>query len=96
MPNPSDRGWKRACFLCSTDYAVTALRLFPPVATNSRQANKDTVLPKGGGPDGQSPVFIPKGTTARYSTHSLHRRKDLWGEDAEEFRPERWQTHLPG
>jgi cytochrome P450 len=24
------------------------------------------------------------------STYALHRHKDLWGHDAEEFRPERW------
>ena len=55
-----------------------------------RAAARDTVLPKGGGPDGQSPIFIPKGTGCRYTSHSLHRRKDVYGEDAEEFRPERW------
>jgi cytochrome P450 len=55
-------------------------------------ANKDVVLPKGGGPDGQSPLFVPKGTNCRWILYSLHRRKDLYGEDAEEFRPERWET----
>ncbi|KJZ72563.1 hypothetical protein HIM_08087 [Hirsutella minnesotensis 3608] len=69
-----------------------ALRLWPPVPANTRTAGKDTVLPKGGGPDGQSPVFVPKGTECRYSTTSLHRRKDIYGEDAEEFRPERWDN----
>ncbi|KAM0414617.1 hypothetical protein ACHAPT_013536 [Fusarium lateritium] len=68
-----------------------ALRLWAPVATNSREAVKDTVLPKGGGPDGQSPLFVPKGTGCRWSSYSLHRRKDIYGEDAEEFRPERWE-----
>lgn len=26
-----------------------------------------------------------------YHVTALHRRKDIWGEDAEEYRPERWQ-----
>jgi cytochrome P450 len=26
----------------------------------------------------------------------MHRRKDLFGEDAEDFRPERWEKLLPG
>ncbi|KAH7316614.1 cytochrome P450 [Stachybotrys elegans] len=69
-----------------------ALRLWPPVASNFRCANKDVVLPKGGGPDGQSPVFVPKGSGCRWVTWSMHRRKDLYEEDAEEFRPERWET----
>lgn len=61
-----------------------------------RTAERDTVLPKGGGPDGQSPLFVPKGTDCRFTTYSLHRRKDYWGDDADEFRPERWETHRPG
>ena len=33
------------------------------------------------------PVFVPKGTEVNFSTHVLHRRKDLWGEDAHDFVP---------
>ena len=68
-----------------------ALRLNPPVATNQREAVRDTVLPLGGGADGKAPVFVKKGTQLRYIPWVMHRRKDLFGEDAEEFRPERWE-----
>lgn len=72
-----------------------ALRLNPPVATNAREAVRDTVLPVGGGPDGKSPVFVTKGTIIRYFPWALHRRQDIYGHDADEFRPERWKTLKP-
>jgi cytochrome P450 len=72
------------------------LRLYPPVLTNERVATKDTTLPRGGGPDGLGKVFIPKGRTVSYSVFLLHRREDLWGKDAEKFRPERWEGRKMG
>ncbi|KAI1452684.1 cytochrome P450 [Annulohypoxylon moriforme] len=68
-----------------------ALRLNPPVATNSREAVRDTIIPRGGGSDGKSPVLVRKGTIVRYFPWALHRRRDIYGEDADEFRPERWE-----
>lgn len=67
-----------------------SLRLYPIVPGNARQALKDTVVPVGGGEDGLSPFFVAKGTFVSWDTYSMHRRKDLYGEDAEIFRPERW------
>ena len=32
----------------------------------------------------------------QYSVYAMHRRKDFYGEDAEEFKPERWETLRPG
>ncbi|KAK0906599.1 hypothetical protein LTR91_002641 [Friedmanniomyces endolithicus] len=66
------------------------LRLHPTVPINSRSATRDTTLPRGGGPDGQSPIAIRKGQTVGFSVYIMHRRADLWGPDALEFRPERW------
>ena len=66
------------------------LRLYPVVPVNSRMALKDTTVPRGGGPDGQSPVFVKKGQQVDYSVYVMQRRKDFWGEDADEFKPERW------
>lgn len=73
-----------------------SLRLNPVVPVNARQAQRDTTLPRGGGPDRQSPVFIPEGTEVGYSVYIMHRRKDLWGEDALEFKPERWEGKKVG
>lgn len=73
-----------------------SLRLMPAVPGNSRMANKDTTLPVGGGPDGKSKVFVKKDQTIIYNVWAMQRRKDLYGDDAEEFRPERWQTLRPG
>lgn len=72
------------------------LRLYPSVPINSRRAVRDTTIPVGGGPDGKSPVFVPKGTQVDYSVHCMHRRKDIWGEDANEFKPERWVKRKVG
>lgn len=72
------------------------LRLYPVVPWNFRVANKDTTLPRGGGKDGESKIFVKKGTIVEYSVFALHRRKDIWGEDADEFRPERWDGRKVG
>ncbi|KAK7205063.1 cytochrome P450 [Myxozyma melibiosi] len=66
------------------------LRLYPSVPQNFRIANKHTFLPRGGGQDGTEPIFIRKGEAVFYSVYCMHRRKDLYGDDAMEFRPERW------
>lgn len=66
------------------------LRIHPVVPEDSRMAKEDTILPFGGGEDEQAPVFVPKGTLVSWSSYAMHRRKDIWGADAEEFRPERW------
>ncbi|KAL8946193.1 MAG: hypothetical protein Q9222_007384 [Ikaeria aurantiellina] len=73
-----------------------SLRLHPVVPFNNRMSIADTVLPLGGGPDGKSPVFIPAKTTIGWSLYTIQRRKDIYGEDADEFKPERWETLRPG
>ncbi|CAJ2507308.1 Uu.00g084940.m01.CDS01 [Anthostomella pinea] len=50
-----------------------------------------TTLPTGGGPDGKFPVFVKKGQAVAYCVYVMHRRKDIYGEDAEKFRTERWE-----
>ncbi|KAJ5752808.1 Cytochrome P450 E-class CYP52 [Penicillium odoratum] len=68
-------------------------RLYPQLPMNVRVAAKTTVILRGGGPDGRSPVLIPKGTGVGYSVYHIHRLRSLYGEDANEFRPERWLDH---
>ena len=72
------------------------LRLYPSVPLNSRCSTRDTTIPRGGGPDGMSPVFVPKGTEVNYSVYSMHRSTEFWGEDAEDFKPERWNGRKAG
>ncbi|KAL8893202.1 MAG: hypothetical protein Q9192_005500 [Flavoplaca navasiana] len=73
----------------------TALRLYPSVPVNSRTALKPIILPVGGGPDLKSPIFVPKGGAVAYSVYAMHRRPDLYGLDAELFRPERCDEDMP-
>ncbi|PWY71025.1 cytochrome P450 52A13 [Aspergillus heteromorphus CBS 117.55] len=76
-----------------TKYCINeALRLWPPLPSNARVAACDTVLPHGGGPTGEDPIHVPKGTVVIYTVYVMHRRKDLFGEDADSFRPERWEN----
>jgi cytochrome P450 len=75
---------------------ILALRLLPVLPQDSRVAMEDTILPTGGGPEGKSRILVPSGTMVSFSIMALHRRKDLWGEDAEEFLPERWEGLQPG
>ncbi|KAI9360022.1 cytochrome P450 [Zopfochytrium polystomum] len=57
------------------------LRLIPPVPLNGRQAAQDDVL------DG---FFIPRGTMVFTPPLVMHRLPAYWGEDADQFVPDRW------
>lgn len=72
------------------------LRLYPVVPVNLRVAVRDTTLPRGGGPNGDKPIFVAKGQKINYTIFWTHRDKEYWGADAEEFRPERWETGANG
>ncbi|KAL3466947.1 cytochrome P450 [Aspergillus heterothallicus] len=66
------------------------LRLFPTVPFNNRIALHDTILPRGGGPDGSTPMVVPAGSELSLPHYPLYRRHDIFGADADEFIPERW------
>lgn len=72
------------------------LRLYPNVPINSRRCVRDTCLPRGGGPDGDSPIYVMKGQEVNYLVHVMHHREDIWGQDVEAFKPERWEGKKVG
>ena len=57
---------------------------------NTRSTIKTTLLPKGGGPDGEALVLVPRIAGITFSPYHMYRRKECFGDDANEFRPERW------
>lgn len=73
-----------------------SLRLCPPVPMNNRTALKTTLLPRGGGPDGKSPILVRRGELVSFGQYVNARRKNIWGPDAYYFKPERWEGHETG
>ncbi|KAL8734330.1 MAG: hypothetical protein Q9166_001528 [cf. Caloplaca sp. 2 TL-2023] len=67
------------------------LRLHLPASRIARVALRDTVLPVGGGPDARSPLFVPKGRVVEMNLYTIQRDPEVWGSDADEFKPERWR-----
>jgi len=57
------------------------LRLYPTVPITLRDAVKDTTI---------AGTFIPRGSTLHLIPWATNRSRDLWGPDANEFKPERW------
>ncbi|KAL8671455.1 MAG: hypothetical protein Q9168_004043 [Polycauliona sp. 1 TL-2023] len=73
-----------------------SLRLAPFATFNQRMCLQDTVLPVGGGKDGTEPLFAKRGDVIETNFYAMHRDPDIWGEDSDEFRPERWEeAHSP-
>lgn len=57
------------------------LRLIPPVPNTSRVTRVPVVL---------GSYVLPKGTVVFLSPIATHHNKQIWGDDAEEFKPSRW------
>ena len=72
------------------------IRMAAVIPMNERAAKCDTTLPRGGGPDGNSPIFLPKGQQVLMPLYAMQHREDIWGPDVEEFRPDRWADRKPG
>lgn len=73
-----------------------ALRLFPPVPYNQRQAFKDTTLPHGGGSNGDQPIQILKDSSILIDIFSMQRDPEYWGADSDDFKPDRWHGRKVG
>ncbi|KAI0328401.1 cytochrome P450 [Cubamyces sp. BRFM 1775] len=72
------------------------LRLHGPVAMLIREAKKDDVIPLSEPFTDRygrvhNEIRIAKGNKVALPIIAIQRSKDIWGEDALEFKPERWQ-----
>ncbi|KAM6500936.1 Cytochrome P450 [Amanita muscaria] len=83
------------------------LRVHAPVPSSIREATQDDVIPlehpvKDEQGNLQHYVRVTKGQTIFIPILAINRSKDIWGEDAHDFKPERWQsipeaaTSIPG
>lgn len=59
-----------------------ALRLYPPIPIEIKQALSSTTLPDG--------TRLPAGCIVVWCVWALNRARATWGPDADQFRPERW------
>ena len=66
------------------------IRTVGPAARIWRVAVRDTVLPLGGGEDQTQPVFVPRDSPVVLGTWCMNHDRDIWSDDAEEFRPDRF------
>jgi cytochrome P450 len=53
------------------------------------------VLPSGGGRNHEQPLPIPAGTFVIANSWGIHVSKEIYGPDADEWKPERWNSLKP-
>ncbi|KAF9230507.1 cytochrome P450 [Melanogaster broomeanus] len=76
------------------------LRLYPPATFSVRTAQKDILLPfstpiKGINGAEMYDIVVPRGTKSVISILAANRNREIWGEDALEWKPDRWLKPLP-
>ena len=59
-----------------------SLRFYPPVPIELKECTAETNFPDG--------TWLPKGAVVMWAPWAMGRSKNLWGDDADDFRPERW------
>ena len=75
-----EMSYTKAC-LCE------AMRLYPPVAWDSKHAANDDVLPDG--------TRVRKGDKVTYFPYGMGRMEKVWGQDWDEYKPNRWFEEEP-
>jgi len=65
-----------------------ALRLFPPIPFERKQAIKGDILPSG--------HIVNPNTIILFFLYSMGRFEEIWGKDCLEFKPERWISERGG
>ncbi|KIJ54811.1 hypothetical protein M422DRAFT_64043 [Sphaerobolus stellatus SS14] len=73
------------------------LRVHPPTSVLARTVRKDTILPlqypiRSASGVELSSIAVPAGTGILISILASNHNKAIWGEDASEWKPERWLT----
>ncbi|KAL6716916.1 hypothetical protein ACLMJK_004828 [Lecanora helva] len=58
------------------------LRLYPPVPIELKESTTASTFPDG--------TWVPQGAVVIWVTWAMGRSRHIWGDDADEFRPERW------
>ena len=71
------------------------MRLFPIFPFLARDALQDTVLPAGGGMNGERPIYAAEGSRIVADFYSLHRNELIFGPEPDKFNPDRWQYIQP-
>jgi cytochrome P450 len=89
LPNKDHEiSWNQVNSIPILDAVVKeSMRLIPPVPMTTRVAREDDVI------DG---YFIPKDTNIFLCPAITHQMKEYWGDDAEEFNPNRWISGTDG
>ncbi|KAG9084063.1 hypothetical protein FRC06_004251, partial [Ceratobasidium sp. 370] len=82
------------------NFVREVLRVYPAAPMVSRQAAQDTVIPvaesyKDRHGVVRTEIHIQKWDTVMIPILAMNRAKDVWGDDAMEFRPERWDNLPP-
>lgn len=57
-------------------------RLHPPVPFDAKECTEEVTLPDG--------IVLPAGCIIGWSIYAMGRAREIWGEDAKKWKPERW------
>ncbi|XP_045804437.1 cytochrome P450 704C1-like [Trifolium pratense] len=76
----TDEAMEKMNYLHAT--LTETLRLYPSVPVDAKICSSDDTLPDG--------YSVKKGDMVSYQPYAMGRMKFIWGDDAEEFKPERW------